>query len=194
VEKVVCVLRGGGEYTPEHVYTLKKMVDEHLGLPFYCLSDQPLDCSYLPMAQKWPKWWAKMELFRLRPPVLYLDLDTIIRGTPTFLDEMRSKDFVIMRDVYRGKRDHKAMQSSIMYWQIDMTWLYDRYMEQPEFKNPGGDQSYIEQNVRAEYFQDFTNEVVSYKADICKRGPLNSDKVVIFHGQPRPWEQEILPY
>jgi len=194
VEKVVCVLRSGGEYKPEHVYKLKKMVDEHIGLPFYCLSDQPLECSYLPMVQKWPKWWAKMELFRLRPPVLYLDLDTIIRGTPTFLDEMRSKDFVIMRDVYRGKRDHKAMQSSIMYWQIDMTWLYDRYMEQPEFKDAGGDQSYIEQNVRAEYFQDFTNEVVSYKADVCKRGPLNSDKVVIFHGQPRPWEQKILAY
>jgi hypothetical protein len=158
------------------------------------LSDQPLECSYLPMAQKWPKWWAKMELFRLRPPVLYLDLDTIIRGTPTFLDEMRSKDFVIMRDVYRGKRDHKAMQSSIMYFNVDMTWLYDRYVERPEFKDAGGDQSYIEQNVRAEYFQDFTNEVVSYKADICKRGPLSSDKVVIFHGQPRPWEQAILAY
>ena len=194
MEKVVCVLRSGGEYKPEHVYKLKKMVDEHVGLPFYCLSDQPLECSYLPMAQKWPKWWAKMELFRLRPPVLYLDLDTIIRGTPTFLNEMRSKDFVIMRDVYRGKRDHKAMQSSIMYFNVDMTWLYDRYMGQPEFKDAGGDQSYIEQNVRAEYFQDFTNEVVSYKADICKRGPFPSDKVVIFHGQPRPWEQAILAY
>lgn len=194
MEKVVCVLRSGGEYKPEHVYKLKKMVDEHVGLPFYCLSDQPLDCAYLPMAQKWPKWWAKMELFRLRPPVLYLDLDTIIRGTPTFLEEMRSKDFVIMRDVYRGKRDHKAMQSSIMYFNVDMTWLYDRYIERPEFKDAGGDQSYIEQNVRAEYFQDFTNEVVSYKADVCKRGPFPSDKVVIFHGQPRPWEQAILPY
>jgi hypothetical protein len=64
----------------------------------------------------------------------------------------------------------------------------------PSLRTAGGDQSYIEQNVRAEYFQDFTNEVVSYKADICKRGPLSSDKVVIFHGQPRPWEQAILAY
>jgi hypothetical protein len=194
VEKVVCVLKSGGEYKPEHVYRLKKMVDDYIGLPFYCLSDRALDCSYLPMAENWPGWWSKMELFRLRPPVLYFDLDTIIRATPTFLDTVRGKDFVIMRDVYRGKRNHLAMQSSMMYWSIDMTWLYDRYKENPEIKDPGGDQVYIERNVKAEYFQDFTDEVVSYKAEICKRGPLPTDKVVIFHGQPRPWEQNILAY
>jgi hypothetical protein len=121
-----------------------------------------------------------------------MDLDTVIQGPISFLDKIADENFVILRDVYRGKANPKAMQSSIMYWSQDMTWLYEKYAAHPVFDLPHGDQQYLEQTVTATYFQDFTDDIVSFKADVLAR---NADgKVVIFHGKPRPWEQSRIPY
>lgn len=192
MEKVVVVLRGGGDYQPQHVYRLKKMVEEHWGSEFVCLSDQALQCNYLPLVHNWPGWWSKMELFRLRPPFLFLDLDTTILGPVTFQPTMQQSPFMILRDVYRGKRNQMAMQSSIMWINQDMTWVYEKYRENPVFKKQGGDQAWLEEHLKADYFQDITDEIVSFKADVQRRGLKDSDQIVIFHGQPRPWEQSLL--
>lgn len=185
-------MRGGGDYTPDHVAALKFMVEKRLELPFVCVSDQVVKADYVPMVHKWPGWWSKMEIFRLKPPILYMDLDTIIQGPVSFLETIVDEEFVILRDVYRGRANAKAMQSSIMYWSKDMTWLYEKYAEKPVFDLPHGDQQYLEQTVTATYFQDFTDEIVSFKADVLARNA--NGKVVIFHGKPRPWEQTRVPY
>ncbi len=57
------------------------------------------------------------------------------------LEAARGKDFVILRDVYRGRADPNAMQSSIMHWERDMFWLYDAFRERPVFDLPHGDQA-----------------------------------------------------
>jgi len=194
--RVVTVLRGGGDYNPSHVYSLEGMVHKYLGAEFLCLSDQHLLCEHSPLIHGWPGWWSKMEIFRLEPPVLYLDLDTIIREyAHDVLEAAAGRDFVILRDVYRGRHDRLAMQSSVMYWSKPMGWLYEKYAEKPVFDLPHGDQEFLERNLSsADYWQDFTPSVVSYKADLIPEGPKPHHKIVFFHGKPRPWEQSILPY
>ena len=117
-------MRGGGDYKPAHVQALRWMVEKRLELPFLCVTDQSVDADYVPMIHNWPGWWSKMEIFRLKPPILFLDLDTIVLGPVSFLEQIEAEKFVILRDVYRGKSNPLAMQSSIMYWTEDMTWLY----------------------------------------------------------------------
>ena len=194
--RVVGVLRSGGDYAPEHVYALEGMVNRYLGAKFICLADRQLSCATIPLQHNWPGWWSKMEIFRLEPPILYLDLDTIIRGHCfDILEAVREEHFVILRDVYRGKNNPNAMQSSIIYWDRPMTWLYEQFVSEPVFNLPHGDQQFLEQHVRlAEYWQDFTPSIVSYKADVVPNGLQPHHKIVIFHGKPRPWEQNVIPY
>lgn len=197
--EVLCVLKSGGDFTPDHVYALEDMVARHLTIDykFRCLSDLDLDCDTIPLDHDWPGWWAKIELFRQLGPVLYFDLDTIIHGN---IDEIVSKavgkNFVILRDAYRGKLDETAMQSSIMFWQGDHSYLYRKFHKFP-FNIPGGDQVFIENNVQGEvtYWQDLTDGIKSYKADLLPKQSVDeSDRIIFFHGRPRPWQQEMVPY
>jgi hypothetical protein len=160
---------------------------------FVCLSDIQLSCETILLQHDWAGWWAKMELFRL-PSALYFDLDTVLTGDCTAMIEAAKKhDFVIMRDVYRGQHNPKAMQSSMMYWSKPVD-LYEKFAKLPMYA-AGGDQAYIEHFMRDKvtYWQDITNGIVSFKADVLPNG-LDDAKVVIFHGKPRPWEQTRIPY
>lgn len=194
--RVVAVLKGGGDYNAGHVYALEGMVNKYIGAKFLCLSDQHLMCDYVPLEHGWPGWWSKMEIFRLEPPILYLDLDTVIRDYCfDIIKAVADEDFVILRDVYRGPANPSAMQSSVMFWTRPMHWVYEQFREQPVFNLPHGDQQFLEQNVRlASYWQDFTPAIVSYKANVLTEGLQPHHKMVIFHGKPRPWEQDLLPY
>jgi hypothetical protein len=125
---------------------------------------------------------------------LYFDLDTVLTGDcAEIIKAAKQHDFVIMRDVYRGKHNPKAMQSSMMYWSKPVN-LYEKFAELQMYA-AGGDQSYIEHHMkdRVTYWQDICEGIVSFKADVLPKG-LNDAKVVIFHGKPRPWEQTRIPY
>lgn len=195
--KVACVLRSGGDYLPTHVMKLHDMVSEYIpDADFVCLSDTSLPCTTIPLNSQWSGWWSKMEIYRLSGPVLYFDLDTIICGDVShWLQKIADEEFVILRDVYRGKRNNLAMQSSIMYWSGDMSYLYHQFLSQPDMTDPHGDQGYLEKNVKnAKYLQDFTDDVVSYKAHVqCGYDPDDAS-VIFFHGKPRPWEQTHVAY
>lgn len=193
---VCCVLKGGGEYAPTHVYALWEMVKKHLpSCSFVCFADQELICDTIPLNHRWPGWWSKMEIFQLRGPVLYFDLDTIlIDNCDDILKAAKGHPFVILRDVYRGRNNPLAMQSSVMYWEGDQRWIYEAYKEE-QLLLPGGDQEYLESTLPAvTYWQDITNGIISYKAHYLQSGLQPENKVVIFHGKPRPWQQNDLPY
>lgn len=195
---VFTVLRSGGDYTEAHAEKMYQMCKTHIpGADFVCLTDLKPNCPHEPLQNKWPGWWSKMEIFDQVGECLYFDLDTIIRADcMDWLDTIRHCDFAILRDVYRGRRNPKAMQSSIMYWDGDMGWLYDQFADNPDFSHPQGDQGYLEENIKnALYIQDHTDRVISYKADIVDKGrsPESAD-VIFFHGKPRPWEQTDVTY
>jgi hypothetical protein len=193
---VACVLRGGGIYNAGHVQKLRDMCEVHLPAHrFVCLSDLNPDCEVIPLTDRWPGWWSKLELFKLPGPVLFFDLDTVITGSmDEIIDAARGHEFVILRDVYRGEYNPKAMQSSVMFWSGDMSRIYKQYAAGPVWLD-GGDQAYLEQVVQnATYWQDITDGIVSYKVDVQNRGLQPHHKCVIFHGTPRPWEQKDVDY
>lgn len=193
------VLRTGGEYNSSHVYALKRQVEKNIPqAEFYCLSNANLDCNVIPLTESLPGWWSKMELFKAEGPLLFVDLDTMIVGNcDHWLEEIKDQDFVCLRDPYRGKRDPSAMGSGLMYWSGDMSWVWQDYCDcRKPITLPGGDQEFLEQViVKASYIQDFTDDVVSYKADI-RDGNYDKSKasIVYFHGKPRPWNQKDIPW
>lgn len=199
---VTTVLKSGGEYNENHVLNIRKMVEKYVPHDaFICLTDMKPDCTIIPLRHGWKGWWSKLELFRLRGPVLYFDLDTIIvKSMAQTIRKASGKSFVILRDFYRGERDKKAMQSSVMYWEGDMSAVYTGFFckyaaHVPDIVEFHGDQNYLEKAVmNAEYWQDFTGGIVSYKCDVLMRGLKNGDECIVFHGKPRPWHQQIVPY
>ena len=197
--KFLTVLRTGGEYNSDHVYALKRQVEKHIPqAEFYCLSNANLDCNVIPLTESLPGWWSKMELFKIEGACLYADLDTMIVGNcDQWLDEIADRQFVCLRDPYRGKRDPSSMGSGIMFWCGDMRRVWDEYVDSNKpITIPGGDQEFLEQVImKADYIQDFTDDVVSYKAD-CRDGSYNwrDASIVYFHGKPRPWDQREIPW
>jgi hypothetical protein len=191
---IATVLRSGGDYEPKHVLALRDMVAKHAPEHrFVCLSDHEVDVDVIPLRHDWPGWWAKMELFRLPGPVLYFDLDTIIvRDISPVIELAAEEDFVILRDFYRGAHNRRAMQSSMMWWKGDLSRLYDDFAADPRFYL-GGDQEWLEQHFGepATRWQDICPGAIgSFKAT----PRTDAERVIIFHGQPRPWQQTEVAY
>lgn len=194
--KIITVMRSGGEYRAEHVERLAQQCARFVpGVEFRCLSDDRSVPGYRPLKHNWPGWWAKIEAFRFRGPVLYMDLDTTLRGTLTpLLAVARERPFVTLRDFNAPMRE---VQSSVMAWRGDMRRLYTAFRRKPaahmQANNCGrwwGDQGFIErQMTKREYWQDLLpGTIVSWKKH-CDRGVApDGARVVVFHGRPRPWE------
>lgn len=185
---VACVLRSGGIYAPEWVARLRDGVSRNLGSHrFVCFSDVDVPCERIKLLHDWPGWWAKIEVFRLHGPVLYLDLDSVITGPigPLFRDR-----FTMVRDFYRPT----VRNSSVMAWPGSMTGVYEAFAAKPsrimaEYErthdNRIGDQAFIEDYAEADTFEP--GLVASYKADI-RKGNGKGASVVQFHGKPKPNE------
>ena len=196
---IACVLKSGGDFRPEHVLKLRRMVAKHAPAHLYdfvCLTDSEVDCQAVPLTEGWPGWWSKMELFKLPGPLLYLDLDTIIVGDLVpILEAVPKIKFGILRDFYRGASNRNAMGSGVMCWSGDQRRIYwGFHYRRPE---PGGDQIYLEKVIREPTFlQDqFPGAFVSFKADkVQANGTAPEVVAVCFHGRPRPWEQDRIPY
>lgn len=193
---VVCVLKSGGEYGPEHVIRLRDQVLAHLpGARFFCMSDiKVAGVKCLPLVEGLPGWWAKMEMFhpKFGSDFLYLDLDTSVVGD---LSEIAGHGrLAIMRDVYRPM----GLQSSVMFlteqarlgvWQVWNSAPASHWMT---IHRKGGDQAFLERFwlEAADRWQDvLPGQIVSYKADrVGATGVPDGARLVVFHGRPRPWQ------
>jgi len=149
----------------------------------------------IPLETDLPGWWAKLELYRQYGPVLYMDLDTAVVGScDELLGRISGKEFVILRDFYRGKKNPKAMGSGLMYWSGDVSYIWRDAQSGRPMREAPCDQTYLEKVVRrAEYFQDFSDGVLSYKADVRAGRDWRQASIVCFHGKPRPWHQTEIP-
>lgn len=187
---IATVLRSGGEYLPEHVAAIRDQCAQH-AMPhkFVCLTDLHgrLNCETLPLEREWPGWWSKMELFRLPGPVLYFDLDTVIKGSIAHLEAaILNTPFIVLRDFYRGKFTPRAWQSSMMSWNGDQSALYREFADEPRYYL-GGDQEWLEQHHVGSY--RFWQDVAPGQIGSWKATPRTDDeRIIIFHGKPRPWE------
>lgn len=81
---VATVLRTGGHYTAEWVTRLERGARRFLQPDrFVCLTDaKDVGCERIALINRWPGWWAKLELWRPdlfeEGLVFYIDLDTLI--------------------------------------------------------------------------------------------------------------------
>jgi alpha-N-acetylglucosamine transferase len=174
---VACVLKSGGDYTPEYVDRLKESL---VGHTLVCFSDMDVSCDKIVLQKGWPGWWSKLEIFQLTGKVFYIDLDTIILRDISDIIEYPHK-FTMLDDFYRPGNP----ASGIMAWEGDYSYLYKEY--NPNLQYPGhGDQGYIASKVSdIEFFQTiFPSRIKSYKAH---RNHSKAD-IVCYHGSPRPHE------
>jgi hypothetical protein len=189
---VACVLRSGGDYDAEYVERLQDGVRQHLSIAhrFVCLSDIDVPCERIPLRREWRGWWSKLELFeQLTGPTLYFDLDTVIVGS---LDEIASYPhrFTMLSDFVRAN----TWASGVMAWSGDWSRLasgfsesqISRYQRMKRFGDGGWIQDHLFES--PELFQNlFAGQIVSRKAP--RRGNTN-ERVVCFHGLPRPRDVE----
>ncbi len=198
---VVCVLRSGGEYKPEHVRALAAGVERwwpsDLPLRVVALTDEPIGSGRIeerPLLTTWPGWWAKMDLFASAQDnlgdILYFDLDTMIVGP---LDDIaRVGHLTLLRDFHHRGR----VQSGMMYLPAaERPYAYAAWVEDPDgvMSRHRGDGQFLHELWRrkADRWQDtLPGRVVSYKVHVRQRkGPTipAGASVVCFHGRPRPW-------
>lgn len=144
---VVCVLKNGGFFTEAHVALLKEKVRKFLTVPyqFICLSDMGL-INEKPLLNNYPKWWSKVEAFRVTGAVIYFDLDTSIFNSLDSVGKsiLKSKQqglncFYMLRTFQKTE----GWSSAVMAWSGNWRWLYDEFMAGNDMHTYGYDQRYI---------------------------------------------------
>lgn len=184
------VLKSGGEFLPEHVERLREQIAQHYTLPhrFYCLSDQPLSCPWVPLECGWQGWWSKLELFRHDfGPAVYFDLDTTILSNLDWLVDA-PKHFSMITE-FTGR---DVMNSGIMAWTgTEYRHLADDFHHQADSRYRDwwwGDAAWIRERVpdKVSLQERFPKKIASYK--VSGHRYLQGISVVCFHGVPRPWE------
>lgn len=195
---IACVLRKSKDFQPEHVLWLKKQCEEYISHDeFICFSDVPVACENYKLQTDFPKWWAKMEIYKsdLRGPVLILDLDTVIRGPFAPTPDQLESPWVMRhftRDGFQAVEEFACGIMLVPQWFRTAVWMHFSY-NPTLFINEaqGDDQKYFKKywDKELKRFQDeFPDAFVSYKLHIRQHG-LREDNVFInFHGLPRPWE------
>lgn len=193
--QIVCV-KVGEKFRPEYVTHLQNGLRRHLHAPFSfaCLTDDPsgLRCRTIPILRNdLTGWWHKVTLFSgdmdfVGNRVLYFDLDVVLTGDITPIIQ-HPASFATLRDRWQKPG---TINSSFMLWNHDeYRHIYD------EFDGPGnwiGDQNYITTKVDDPYFINdaYSEWVKSFKADLQNQEPISDERLVYFHGLPRPWELE----
>lgn len=123
--------KGPNYYRAEYVEKLKRGFERHMPVPhkFVCLTNEPFADYCIPLQHNWPGWWSKIELFTpglLTGRVISVDLDTVLLGDLSFLLEHDSR-FVMMDD-----RNHPGPNSCLMYWDNDMSHIYNKFCLLPD--------------------------------------------------------------
>lgn len=194
---VVCVLRSGGDYTPEYVSRLQNGVSRHLKAKhrFICLTDVQVPCESVSIAHGWPGWWSKIELFRsdIFPEglVIYFDLDTVIVGdiSPLILAEVEAMSFFMLEGFHISRR----WASGIMAWNNTghLDDVYSSFHYQTHSRKYLNDQEWISLcGGQIQPIQSLLPGIVSYKHHCRGKGLPEEARVVCFHGNPRPHQVE----
>lgn len=215
--KILTVMKSGGIYTFDHVSKIKKQCQRHITIPyeFYCLSDKFDDqFNIISLTDNFSGWFSKLELFKIMGPCFYLDLDTIITNNIDSILEKclkSSADLVTLRDKISGQ-----IGSGLMFWNSDLEIIYKTFIENKHIFESKygtrkqysrgstifGDQEILNQivsqtNLTNSFFDDQNGEhIVSFKLDLQHGKLFNQDihKIVFFHGNPRPWNQNLIIY
>lgn len=207
---ISCVLKSGGEYNTRHVERLRNqlMGNTPPGTPIACITDEwfnlpGIETQVVPDLR--PKWWSKTRSLRIPGPNLQLDLDVTITGDLTpLLEAAKEHEIIVCRCFFNGwKNTNHVMNSSVMAWSGDVSWIADEFDQRAEWvmrnytaKPMLGDQAFIRDTLKHHglepvYWQDILpGMVLSHKCDLPAGVDTSNMRICVHHGKPRPWEVE----
>lgn len=205
--RIITALNDSNEFTWRHVKALYAQCQEWSnGVEFSCITKQKIGgVECIPPQQNLPGWWIKQEIYRpdIKGDVLWMDLDTVI--VRPLIDILKVEKLTLLRDFYRdGKKLKEGLQASLMMLpesaraSVWNDWIVNpkMHMAQLGYK---GDQPMLERHfmATAQRWQDvLPGQCVSWKvncdgANMFRPPSIPADaRVIIFHGQPRPWGVE----
>jgi hypothetical protein len=181
-----------------------------LATQFMCLTDQVDEVQALNVPAVlwqglWPGWWSKIGVLEVPGPVLYLDLDVTITGNLTpLLDEAGRQDLIACEGFW-GADDPNKINSSVMGWNGDASDIHVAFSAAPaahmsiyhQRNKPQkwGDQAFVRDHWGgpiATWQEVLPGKVVSFKRDVLtgRRKAWADARVVVSHGQPRPWARD----
>ena len=195
---IICVLRSGGDFKPEHVFRLKRQVDQYG--TFVCLTDQPQDLggiSTFPLIADYPGWWSKVSIFAIYGPVLYLDLDVNIMGDLTpIIEAIPRYQFITCRSLWEPDLD-PYLNSSVTGWSGDISLLLRSFMEDPNFAILGLRlDKWLQEwalpwaSIKTTFWQDICPDMICSYNRLVDLGnvDLSNCRILVSQCNPRPWE------
>ena len=200
---VLSVLRSGGDFNVAHVARLAHQLREHSppGTPFVCLTDDAmLGADFArPLQHDWPGWWSKIETYRISGPCLYLDLDVTVVGDLTPLLKAAAEHELVMLKDFWLEGPHRV-NSSVVGWRGNVSGIYEEFATAPiammslySTKVTWGDQRFVADTYAGEpaLWQDVCPGMcVSFKRGALMGADLSNLRVLVSHGQPRPWARD----
>lgn len=196
---IACVLKSGGDFIPAHVEWLRRQCALHMpDWEFICWSDFK-GYGEMPLLKNLPKWWSKFEIYQdtwdESAPALVIDLDTVF-VKPLEIQKEHENEMLIIRDPWKdGGRHPERLAGGFMYlpaWARRRLWDdFSNHAVDIIGRYSGDDQPYLHTLFKdhALRFQDhYIDEIVSYKVHVKALGLQEDNKVVYFHGFPRPWD------
>jgi len=186
----------GNKYPIEYVEKLKNMVSRNLTLShqFICLTDKPhsfkiegvkFEQANYPIADS----WCKLSLFhpnlKYTGKSIYFDLDVVIVDSLDGLVQF-NKDFTIIKDWVRP-----TYNSSVMIWEAGKhNYLATEFRQQHMIEHRG-DQDLITKLLKERQTEVYTfnpKHIRSYKFSGADKNLKEGNKIVVFHGSPKPHE------
>lgn len=193
----------GKKYPEYSVQRLQKSVSEHLTVPhrFVCVTDRQIEgVKCIPPVVDWPGWWGKIALHSWEVCAeenLFFDLDVVITGS---LDQMVQKyrKCTLAMPLNWAQSGHGGCQSSVMMWKknYNTKQIFDLFdpkrINWPPVNQPGvlwGDQEWITELRDKQKIESvpIAEGIYSYKYH-CRQGLPDNCRVVVFHGDPKPWQ------
>lgn len=204
---IVCVLKTGGDFTSDYVVKLRSACGRHIKekFRFICLTDD-ITAKNLPrvistcLKHGYSGWWSKFEIFRLKGPTLYFDLDTvIIKNIDDMVYQVKelSPNEILGMSKFNPLRWSKEgrFTSGIIGWNGDFRFMFSEfdYIYALNCRYHGDADAMLELlNKHNAIIKYDMRGIYSYKRH-CKIEIPEDAKVICFHGSPRPHQATSIP-
>ena len=134
--RIICC-KFGKKFTDWHVDNLKHMIDNYSGLKY--------DSFEVIEKDLYGNWFNKLQMYdKFRDGEnLYFDLDMVIFDK---LPDLVRREFTLLDDTWWRDKAHTPLNSSIVSWTGDKSWIWDKFKYNDEeylkIFNKGSDEFY----------------------------------------------------
>ena len=189
--RIICC-RFGDKFTQWHVDNLKHMIDEYSGLKY--------DSFEVIEDDLYGNWFNKFQMYdRFRDGEnLYFDLDLVIFDR---LPNLIRKDFTLLDDTWWRERAHTPLNSSIVSWTGDISYVWKKFKSNEEFYlkryNKGSDEFYYKEIDYETYGPDICYSIKGHEYEklgnpnysICTLGQMHH---ILEQGWTGWWSKYLL--